>query len=53
MVQDPQDALFSDTPAHALTAVKADFVLPLFEIAPTLARLVRKPTRSRTRGRVS
>jgi two-component system chemotaxis response regulator CheB len=53
MVQDPEDALFPDMPAHALKTVPVDYVLPLAEIAPALARLIRKSTRPRPHRRVS
>ena len=47
VVQDPQEALYSSMPDSALQHVGADFVLPLSEIAPLLARLVTQPTKTR------
>lgn len=44
VVQDPVDALYPSMPLSALRYVGADFMLPLSQIAPLLARLVREPT---------
>lgn len=46
VVQDPKDALYPDMPQSALRHVGADYTLPLTEIAPLLARLVREPTKT-------
>ena len=43
VVQDPAEALYPGMPRHAVEAVRADYVLPLAEIAPTLCRLAREP----------
>ena len=42
VVQDPDEALFSGMPRSALEHVKVDHCLPLPEIAPLLARVVRE-----------
>lgn len=42
VVQDPDDALFSGMPQSALEHVEVDHRLPLSEIAPLLARVVRE-----------
>lgn len=39
IVQDPNEALFSGMPRHALEHAKTDFVLPVAQIAPALAHL--------------
>jgi two-component system chemotaxis response regulator CheB len=44
VVQDPEDALYPSMPNSALRYVGADFMLPISEIAPLLARLAREPT---------
>ncbi len=46
VVQDPLDALSASMPTSALRYVGADFVLPVSEIAPLLARIAREPTRT-------
>jgi two-component system chemotaxis response regulator CheB len=46
VVQDPQDALYPSMPKSALRYVGADYTVPLTEIAPLLARLVREPTKT-------
>ncbi len=43
IVQDPDEAMFAGVPRHALEHVKADFVLPVAQIAPTLTRLTQTP----------
>jgi two-component system chemotaxis response regulator CheB len=43
VVQDPEDAYRANMPRSALRHVEADYVLPLEEIGPTLARLVSEP----------
>jgi len=43
MVQDPDDALFSGMPRSAAEHVAVDAVLPLPQIAPTLAQWTREP----------
>ncbi|MEO8183385.1 MAG: chemotaxis protein CheB [Deltaproteobacteria bacterium] len=43
VVQHPEDALYPSMPSSALEHVGGDFVLPVSEIAPLLARLVREP----------
>lgn len=47
VVQDPYDASFDSMPRSALQAVKADFCLPVKDIPPLLARLVREPASAR------
>jgi two-component system chemotaxis response regulator CheB len=42
IVQDPQDAAFSDMPSHALATMRADHVVPAGEMAPLIARLTRQ-----------
>ncbi len=39
IVQDPADALYSDMPNNAIRNVPVDYILPLHEIGPLLARL--------------
>lgn len=46
VVQDPQDALYRSMPESALRYVGADYTVPLSEIAPLLARLVKEPTKT-------
>lgn len=41
IVQDPGDARFAGMPLSALARVQADYVVPVAEIAPLLARLTR------------
>ncbi|MBV9691033.1 MAG: chemotaxis protein CheB [Ktedonobacteraceae bacterium] len=43
VVQDPDDALYSSMPRSALTHVNADYILPVTNIGPLLARLAREP----------
>jgi len=43
IVQDPQDAHAPDMPASALSYVEVDYILPLREIGPMLARLAQRP----------
>jgi two-component system, chemotaxis family, protein-glutamate methylesterase/glutaminase len=43
IVQDPKDALFPSMPASALRHVKADYVVPVPEIAPLLVRILARP----------
>jgi two-component system, chemotaxis family, protein-glutamate methylesterase/glutaminase len=40
VVQDPHDALYPSMPLSALTHVRVDHILPLYEIGPLLIRLV-------------
>jgi two-component system, chemotaxis family, protein-glutamate methylesterase/glutaminase len=47
VVQNPEDALYPSMPTSALRHVGGDFILPVSEIAPLLARLVREPTKTR------
>jgi two-component system, chemotaxis family, protein-glutamate methylesterase/glutaminase len=47
VVQAPEEALYPSMPTSALQHVGADFVLPLAEIAPLLARLVAQPMKTR------
>ena len=42
VVQDPSDALYPSMPDSALRQVRADYCLPLAEIAPLLARLAKE-----------
>ena len=42
VVQDPDDARFSEMPQNALDTAGADYCVPLEEMAPLLARLVRQ-----------
>src|SRR5581483_4467393 len=42
LVQDPDDAEFPDMPRNALNRVKADHQVPLAEMGPLLAKLVRQ-----------
>jgi len=44
VVQDPADALYPSMPTSALRYVGADHTVPLVEIAPLLAFLVKRPT---------
>ncbi len=46
VIQNPEDALYPSMPNSALHYVGADFLLPISQIAPLLARLVREPTSS-------
>jgi two-component system, chemotaxis family, protein-glutamate methylesterase/glutaminase len=46
VVQDPEDARYPSMPKSALRYVGSDFTLPLLEIAPLLARLVREPMKT-------
>jgi two-component system chemotaxis response regulator CheB len=39
IVQDPKDALYPGMPEHAIAHVHVDFVVPLADIAPLVARL--------------
>ncbi|HKS28678.1 MAG TPA: chemotaxis protein CheB [Pyrinomonadaceae bacterium] len=43
IVQDPKDAYFPSMPQSALDKVKADYCLPVSEIAPVLIRLANDP----------
>jgi two-component system chemotaxis response regulator CheB len=43
VVQDPADALVASMPGSAIVNVDVDYVLPSYEIAPMLARLVEQP----------
>lgn len=43
MVQDPNDAPQPDMPRSALSTVDVDYVLPISEIGPALARLTHEP----------
>src|SRR5207244_1892258 len=43
LVQDPDEALNSDMPRLARDLVGADYVLPLAQLAPALARLAQQP----------
>lgn len=43
VVQDPEEAAFPGMPESAISNVTVDHILPLSEIAPTLARLAREP----------
>ena len=43
IVQDPDDAMFPEMPQSALNYVEADYVVPLRDIAPLLARLAAQP----------
>ncbi len=43
IIQDPDEALFSSMPRHAMEHVKPDFVLPVAQIAPTLTQLASTP----------
>ncbi len=43
IVQDPQDALYSEMPLNAMNRVEVDHILPLAGIGPLLARLIAEP----------
>lgn len=43
VVQDPDEAVYASMPRHAVDNNAVDYVLPLAQIAPTLARLAREP----------
>ncbi|HKB10610.1 MAG TPA: chemotaxis protein CheB, partial [Vicinamibacterales bacterium] len=43
IVQDPLEALFPSMPQHAIENVDVDYILPLAEIGPLLARLTSLP----------
>jgi two-component system chemotaxis response regulator CheB len=43
IVQDPEDALYPSMPENALRHVRVDYVVPLAEIGPLLARLTQAP----------
>jgi two-component system chemotaxis response regulator CheB len=47
VIQKPEDALYPSMPTSALRYVGGDFVLPVSEIAPLLARLAREPMKAR------
>jgi two-component system, chemotaxis family, protein-glutamate methylesterase/glutaminase len=53
VVQDPDDALFSDMPRSALEAVKVDYCLPAREIGPLLERLSHEPVKEEVASTVS
>ncbi len=42
IVQDPEEAACPDMPRNAMRAAKADYCLPLVEIAPLIVKLVRE-----------
>ncbi len=44
--KDPRDALYPSMPSSALRYVGADFVVPIAEVAPLLARFAREPTKT-------
>lgn len=50
IVQDPNDALFSDMPRNALAAVPVDYSLDRNGIAKIIVDLTRQPTTSRNEG---
>jgi two-component system chemotaxis response regulator CheB len=43
IAQDPADALFDRMPRHAIRNLKSDYILPVSEIGPLLARLASEP----------
>jgi two-component system chemotaxis response regulator CheB len=43
IVQDPQDATFSDMPLAALECVQADYIAPATELGATLVEVVQQP----------
>lgn len=45
IVQDPNDALYPDMPAHALEHVQPDYMLPLSEIGSQLSAIVHEPAK--------
>lgn len=47
VVQDPEEALYSSMPLHAMRAVEVDYCLGMVEIATLLTRLVREPPTAR------
>jgi two-component system chemotaxis response regulator CheB len=48
VVQDPYDALVPSMPLSAVTHVRVDYVVPLAEVAPLLARLAGEPAGERS-----
>jgi two-component system chemotaxis response regulator CheB len=44
VIQDPEEALFSSMPLSAMRRVDIDYALPVDQIGPLLAGLVREPT---------
>lgn len=53
IVQKPEDAAFPEMPRHALKATEVDHCLPLAEIGPKLATLVRQNLGVKRNGKVS
>lgn len=43
VVQDPRDAEYPDMPRNALEHIKADHVVPISDLGPTLLRVAREP----------
>ena len=46
VVQDPEEAAFAGMPRSAVNSVPTDWIGPLAEIGPTLARLAREPAQA-------
>ncbi|HMF98646.1 MAG TPA: chemotaxis protein CheB [Vicinamibacterales bacterium] len=53
IVQDPLEALFPSMPQNAIDHVNVDYILPLAEIAPMLARLTSVPVEPVAAARVT
>jgi two-component system chemotaxis response regulator CheB len=47
IVQDPQEAIFSDMPLNAIESVAADYILPVAGIAAVIEKLTERPVRQR------
>jgi len=47
IVQDPQEATFSDMPLNAVESVAVDYILPVAGIAATIKQLTEQPVRQR------
>ncbi|SRR6266436_461463 len=53
IVQDPDEALYPDMPASAVTSVAIDYILPLSDIGPLLVRLANRQAKEETAYSVS
>lgn len=53
VVQNPDEALYSGMPGHAIESVEVDYVLPVAEIAPVLVKLAHQPVEEKGEDAVS